>query len=131
MSRHNENDAMTFPDAYWVIWGAGNVAFDQHRTRPNIKCLVGEEIAALFDRLDLIKRETNLYIESTSDDSIPTITLKTLLGGVYKKMNSIYQEQSAGHEQPISPFMIEDDRLTALMGLDLYIRISKNRLFDR
>lgn len=119
-------DNISIPAAYRVVFEAGAAIVELEDLSPEVKALVGEEVTGLFDRLDVIKQEASVFFDVTGGFEVPVISMNTLLKCVRAKINSIYHEQSAGTGEHVNPFLVNDDRLSALECLDTYVRIAKN-----
>ncbi len=123
-------ELVSIADAYHIVWGAGNIALREASVAPEVKAQQGEEIHAIFDRLDQVRDDASAILPALPESELPLISLGSIVEPLTNKINDIYAEHGVGPDRKVSPFRVHDDRITALMGLDIYIRRSKNNLFE-
>ncbi|MBC7707740.1 hypothetical protein H7Y63_00775 [Polaromonas sp.] len=123
-------DLLSIPDAYKTVWGAGQTALGDKRLTVSETVIVGEKITHLFERLDLISEQASVIINALPDGELPKVRFQAVVDPVTDEMNSLYAYHSAGRETPVNPFMIQDERLTALTSLYIFLSLAKNNLQD-
>lgn len=124
----SDTDLISITNAYHILWRAGNIALSQPSVEPAIKAIQGQEITKLFTKLDTVREAATVIASALPEPEQPLITLGTLVDPLRNDINRIYAQNGAETNKDINPFIVDDERLAALMGLSLYIGAAKNSL---
>lgn len=118
-------EQLDFREAYHLTWEAGTIALSQNGVRPVVRAIIAEEITNIFDHLDELKAEAEIIAPTLPPGVYLRVTVGTLLSRIDDGIDYIYRWESAIRDEPVNPFAINDDRLTALTNLGMYIRAAK------
>jgi hypothetical protein len=112
-----------FDQARQVLYIAGDIALGngQHHS-DMVRAHIGEHLGRMMSLVDSAEADSAQIMGAFPVDEIPTITIDGILSGARARNEEIIQEETAGYELPVNPFLIRDDEHLAIIALELYVQ---------
>ncbi len=121
---------VSIPDAYRIVWDAGNMALANESQPEAVNMIMSDEIVKIFSKLDGLQEESAVIAPALPDGETPKITVGILLAELDQEKREIYDYQTLISSRPVNPFLIHDDRLQAIDNLSFYIQVAHNGLTE-
>lgn len=123
-------ELLSIPQAYHIVWLAGSKALAHETHGPDIKSIQAEAIGQMFADLDLFSRQASVIARGLPENAKPHVKVSELTDPLRHKINEVYSDNGADTATYFNPFSVEDVSVTALMALDIHIRVAKSNLLN-
>ncbi len=107
-----------------LLWQTANNALGneiQHSEEYNH--FMADVVGHLFETVDRVEADSTAFAGALPEGEVPGISLASLVAGTDEQKTEILEDAKSpfSNDETVNPFQIDDERLSALYALDLYM----------